>query len=67
MRKKILVLIMAVAFAAAMLVPATAAADANVPVCHKGNILPVDIQAFIAHIGHGDQIPDEFGDCPTVP
>ena len=60
MRKKILVLLMAVAFAAAsLLVPATALASANIPVCHDGKIIHVDINAFAAHIGHGDTLSCE--------
>ena len=62
MRKKILILLMAVAFAAAsLLMPATASA-ALFDVCHKGDTLSVDPNAFKAHIGHGD----EPGACPEA-
>ena len=61
MRKKILILIMAVAFAAASLVPATAFADADFCIVHNvehnGHIIAVDAQALQAHLDHGDPVP----------
>ncbi len=55
MRKKILILLMAVAFAAAsLLVPATASATANIPVCHKGEVIFVDFEGQNGHFIHGD-------------
>ena len=59
MRKMILILIMAVAFAAAsLLVPATASADhIKAPVCHNGETIEVDPSSLKAHItGHGDTL-----------
>ena len=61
MRKKILVLLMAVAFAAAsLLVPATASAAIKVPLCHNGEDISVGPNAFQAHLNHGDTL----GSCP---
>ena len=57
MRKMILILIMAVAFAAAsLLVPATAFANIKFPLCHNGQIIEVDLSATSAHIAHGDTL-----------
>jgi hypothetical protein len=38
-------------------------------VCHqKGNgdyvLINVSVNAVPAHLGHGDVLPDEYGDCP---
>lgn len=65
MRKKILILLMAVAFAAAsLLAPATAFADADLCVVHNvehnGVIIAVDAQSLQAHLDHGDT---EFSVC----
>ena len=61
MRKKILILIMAVTFAAAsLLMPATA--SANFMVCLVHNDHPeiiIDINAAAVHVGHGDTLCDE--------
>ena len=55
MRKKILILLMAVAFAAAsLLMPATAFAKTNACVVHNGAALNVDTSAAQAHLAHGD-------------
>ncbi len=63
MRKMILILIMAVAFAAAsLLMPATASAGFKVCVVHNGtNEIVVSTAALNAHIGidgHGDPLCD---------
>ena len=61
MRKKILILVMAVAFAAAsLLVPATASANIKFPVCHNGHTIEVDLSGTAAHTAHGDAA----GPCP---
>jgi hypothetical protein len=56
MRKKILVLLLAVAFAAASLMPATASANIKFPLCHNGQIIEVDLSATSAHSAHGDTL-----------
>ena len=58
MRKKILVLLMALAFAAAsLLVPATASARLiKAPVCHNGHNIEVNPNSLAGHIGHGDTL-----------
>ena len=62
MRKRILVLIMAVVFAAAALVPATASAGFKVCVVHnEENEIVVSFNAFNTHLGHGDVL------CETQP
>ena len=60
MRKKLLILLMAVAFAAASLMPATVSAQLiKAPVCHNGHSIEVDPNSLAGHIGHGDTL----GDC----
>ena len=61
MRKKLLILIMAVAFAAASLVPATAFAGNLIkqPVCHNGELKFVEPHALQAHFDHGDVAPTQ--------
>ena len=56
MRKKLLILIMAVAFAAASLVPATASAAAlKFCIEHKGvHEIVISFSALQAHLDHGD-------------
>lgn len=55
MRKKIIILLMAVAFAAAsLLMPATAFAKTNACLIHNGEALNVDTSAAQAHLDHGD-------------
>ena len=63
MRKKILILIVAVAIAAALLLPATAFA-AQFPVCHNGAVLSLDPNAIQAHLNHGDFLILEGVSCP---
>ncbi len=64
MRKKLLILIMALAFvAASLLMPATAFA-AQFPVCHNGEVLFVDANAGQAHLSHGDTIVTSEIPCP---
>ena len=68
MRKKILILIMAVAFAAASLMPATASAAAlKFCIEHNGaHEIVISFSAFQAHLDHGDDpaslLPPEA--CP---
>ncbi len=65
MRKKILILLMAVAFAAAsLLMPATASANVLFPMCHNGAVLFVDASAGQAHLNHGDFVILEGVSCP---
>ena len=54
MRKKILILLMAMVFAAAALLPATASATANIPICHKGEVIFADFEGQNGHFVHGD-------------
>ena len=60
MRKKMVVLIMVLAFAAASLVPATASANLKFPLCHNGHTIEVDLSGTAAHTAHGDTA----GPCP---
>ncbi len=64
MRKKLLILIMALAFvAASLLMPATSFA-AQFPVCHNGAVLSLDPSAIQAHLNHGDFLILEGVSCP---
>ncbi len=62
MRKKILILIIAVAFAAALLAPVTAFAAQQFEVCHNGQTLSVPLEGALAHLNHGDAP----GSCPIT-
>ncbi len=65
MRKKILVLLLALAFAAAsLLMPAAASANILFPVCHGGEVLFIDANAAQAHLSHGDTPVTATIPCP---
>ena len=57
--------IVTIAFAASAL---GAGGTGKVDVCHWANHKYVEINvsmnALPAHLGHGDVMPDEYGDCP---
>jgi len=59
-------------FAVVVVFATSAAAGGSnhkVDVCHWANHKYVEInvaeQALPAHLGHGDVMPDEYGDCPS--
>jgi hypothetical protein len=57
--------IVTIAFAASTL---AAGPQGKVDICHWANHKYVEINvsanAMPAHMGHGDVLPDEYGDCP---